>query len=147
MSVFHGHPIPPSVTPGPLLLPGRILGPDDSASLGIALRPLPVYGRCDLITDPEVRRATLDALADGPVVHEIGHGTDFVADNLDRATVDAIQREAFLEMDALARRFGTPRPISRERISSLKGSEPSAEDWWWFYAGEVGAPKRSAAGF
>src|SRR5260370_16010529 len=41
MSAFHGHPIPPSVTPGPLLLPGRILGPHDSASLGIALRPLP----------------------------------------------------------------------------------------------------------
>ena len=24
--------------------------------------------------------------------------------------------------------------------------EFSAEDWWWFYAAEVGAPKRSAAG-
>src|SRR5260370_11280616 len=41
MSAFHGHPIPPSVTPGPLVLPGRILGPHDGASRGIALRPLP----------------------------------------------------------------------------------------------------------
>ena len=124
----------------------RKLVPCYRVGLGIALRPLPVYGRCDLITDPEVRRATLDALADGPVVHEIGHGTDFVADNLERATVDAIQREAFLEMDALARRFGTPRSLSEEKIFFLKNNEPSAEDWWWFYAGEVGAPKRSAAG-
>lgn len=120
----------------------RKLVPSYRVGLGIALRPLPVYGRCDLIVDPEVRRATLDALADGPVVHEIGHGTDFVADNLEQATVDAIQREAFLEMDALARRFGTPRPVLEKRFDD----EPSAEDWWWFYAGEVGAPKRSAAG-
>src|SRR5260370_19878448 len=41
MSAFHGHPIPPSVTPGPLVLPGRILGPHDGASRGIALRPPP----------------------------------------------------------------------------------------------------------
>jgi hypothetical protein len=41
MSAFHGHPIPPSITPGPLVLPGRILGPHDGASRGIALRPLP----------------------------------------------------------------------------------------------------------
>src|SRR5260370_27675936 len=40
-SGFPGHPIPPSVTPGPLVLPGRTLGPHDGASLGIALRPLP----------------------------------------------------------------------------------------------------------
>lgn len=114
--------------------------------LDIAMRPLPTYGRCDLIVDPEVRRATLDALADGPVVHEIGHGTDFVADNLEKATVDAIQREAFLEMDALARRFGSPTPIPEGNLIELRRTEPTPEDWWWFYAAEVGAPKRSAAG-
>jgi hypothetical protein len=114
--------------------------------LDIAMRPLPTYGRCDLIVDPEVRRQTLDALADGPVVHEIGHGTDFAADSLEKATVDAIQREAFLEMDALTRRFGTPKALPEGRIVALKKSEPTPEDWWWFYAAEVGAPKRSAAG-
>ena len=124
----------------------RKLVPCYRVGLDIALRPLPVYGRCDLITDPEVRRATLDALADGPVVHEIGHGTDFVAGNLEKATVDAIQREAFLEIDALVRRFGTPRPVLEKKLDALKSNEPSAEDWWWFYAGEVGAPRRSAAG-
>ncbi|MGH8706132.1 MAG: class II aldolase/adducin family protein, partial [Burkholderiales bacterium] len=48
----------------------RKLVPSFRVGLGIATRPLPVYGRCDLIVDPEVRRQTLDALADGPVVHE-----------------------------------------------------------------------------
>ena len=119
----------------------RKLVPSYRVGLDIATRPLPTYGRCDLIVDPEVRRQTLDALADGPVVHEIGHGTDFVADTLEKATVDAIQREAFLAMDHLARQFGTPRPMKEK-----PAEEFSAEDWWWFYAAEVGAPKRSAAG-
>jgi hypothetical protein len=120
----------------------RKLVPCYRVGIDIAMRPLPTYGRCDLIVDPAVRRATLDALADGPVVHEIGHGTDFVADNLWQATVDAIQREAFLEMDAVARRFGSPRPVLQGK--TIEKHTP--EDWWWFYAGEVGAPKRSAAG-
>jgi ribulose-5-phosphate 4-epimerase/fuculose-1-phosphate aldolase len=124
----------------------RKLVPSYRVGLAIATRPLPVYGRCDLIVDPEVRRQTLDALADGPVVHEIGHGTDFVADTLERATVDAIQREAFLAMDHVARQFGQPKPLSRESVQAIQKDEPTAEDWWWFYAAEVGAPKRSAAG-
>jgi ribulose-5-phosphate 4-epimerase/fuculose-1-phosphate aldolase len=124
----------------------RKLVPSYRVGLDIAMGPLPTYGRCDLIVDPEVRRATLDALADGPVVHEIGHGTDFVADNLWQATVDAIQREAFLEMDALTRRFGVAKAIPQKRILELKKDQPTAEDWWYFYAAEVGAPRRSAAG-
>jgi L-fuculose-phosphate aldolase len=124
----------------------RQLVPSYRVGLEIATRPLPVYGRCDLIVDPEVRRKTLDALADGPVVHELGHGTDFVADTLERATVDAIQREAFLAMDHLARQFGGAQPLSPDVISEIKANETSAEDWWWFYAAEVGAPRRSPGG-
>jgi ribulose-5-phosphate 4-epimerase/fuculose-1-phosphate aldolase len=124
----------------------RRLVPAYRVGLDIGTRPLPTYGRCDLIVDPEVRRATLEALADGPLVHEIGHGTDFVADSLEQATVDAIQREAFLAMDSLARRFGEPKPLSAPSIEYIRQQERSADDWWWFYAAEVGAPRRSAAG-
>jgi ribulose-5-phosphate 4-epimerase/fuculose-1-phosphate aldolase len=124
----------------------RRLVPSYRVGLEIGTRPLPTYGRCDLIVDPEVRRATLDALADGPVVHEIGHGTDFVAASLEKATVDAIQREAFLAMDSLARRFGEPTALGTRTIEYVRQHEHTAEDWWWYYAGEVGAPRRSAAG-
>ncbi len=124
----------------------RKLAPSYRVGLEIATRPLPTYGRCDLIVDPEVRRQTLDALADGPVVHEIGHGTDFVSATLERATVDAIQREAFLAMDHLARQFGGARPLPEASLQRIKALEASAQDWWWFYAAEVGAPRRSAAG-
>jgi ribulose-5-phosphate 4-epimerase/fuculose-1-phosphate aldolase len=114
--------------------------------LDIATRRLPLYGRCDLIVDADVRRATLDALGSGPVVHEVGHGTDFVAPTLEQSTVDAIQREAFLAMDHLAQRFGGARPLPDALIAQLHAAEATAEDWWWFYAAEVGAPRRSAAG-
>jgi len=124
----------------------RKLVPSYRLGLGIATRPMPVYGRCDLIVDPEVRRGTLDALGTGPVVHEAGHGTDFVADTLERATVDAIQREAFLAMDYIVRQFGKAHPLHERIVARLEETEPDAEDWWWFYGGEVGAPLRSAAG-
>lgn len=124
----------------------RKLVPCHRVGLDIGTGPVPRYGRCDLIVDPDVRRATLDALGEGPVVHEIGHGTDFVADTLEKATVDAIQREAFLAMDALARRFGAPQALPPHTVAEIRASERSAEDWWWFYAAEVGAPRRSAAG-
>ena len=124
----------------------RKVVPSYRVGLEIGTGPLPRYGRCDLIVDPEVRRATLDALGDGPVVHEIGHGTDFVAATLEKATVDAIQREAFLAMDGLTRRFGEPKALSTTVLQNITSAERSAEDWWWFYAAEVGAPRRSAAG-
>ena len=124
----------------------RRLEPVYRVGLEIATHRLPMYSRCDLIVDPEVRRQTLDALGTGPVVHEVGHGTDFVADNVHRATVDAIQREAFLAMDSLARRFGAPQPMTVGLVEQLRAQEPGAEDWWWFYAAEVDSPRRSAGG-
>jgi ribulose-5-phosphate 4-epimerase/fuculose-1-phosphate aldolase len=124
----------------------RKLEPSYRVGLDIATRRLPLYGRCDLIVDPEVRRETLDALADGPVVHEIGHGTDFVAGTLEKATVDAIQREAFLAMDHLARQFGGAQPLAAHAFETIRKQEPPAEDWWWFYTAEVGAPRRSPGG-
>lgn len=124
----------------------RKLVPAFRTGLEIAMAPLPAYPRCDLIVDADVRRQTIDALGTGPVVHEIGHGTDFVSATLERSTVDAIQREAFLRMHHLAERFGTPHPLPERLRSRLKEVEPDAVDWWWFYTAEVGAPKRSAGG-
>lgn len=124
----------------------RKLEPSYRVGLDIATHRTPKYSRCDLIVDPGVRRQTLDALGTGPVVHEIGHGTDFVAETIEKATVDAIQREAFLAMDDLARRFGSPRTMQEDLRERIRASEAPTEDWWWFYAAEVGAPRRSAGG-
>lgn len=123
------------------------LVPASPTGLRIATRSLPVYPRCDLIVDADVRRSTLDALGNGPIVHELGHGTDFVAGTLEEATVDAIQREEFLQLHNLAERFGTPQPLPDSTIAHLPGIEPAAEDWWWFYAAEVGTVRRSVGGY
>jgi ribulose-5-phosphate 4-epimerase/fuculose-1-phosphate aldolase len=127
-------------------LSDRKLEPSYRLGLDIATRPLPTYGRCDLIVDPEVRRQTLDALGTGPVVHEIGHGTDFVAGTLEKATVDAIQREAYLAMDHLAQQFGGAKPLPQQTIEQIRNWEMPADDWWWFYTAEGDAPRRSAGG-
>jgi L-fuculose-phosphate aldolase len=127
-------------------LSARKLVPSYRVGLAIATMRTPQYSRCDLIVDAEVRRATLDALGGGPVVHEVGHGTDFVSDTLERATVDAIQREAFLVMDSVVRQFGTAMPLPAAVRDYIAANEAAAEDWWWFYAAEVGAPWRSAGG-
>jgi L-fuculose-phosphate aldolase len=127
-------------------LSGQPLAPIFRVGLDIATRPLPNYPHCDLIVDVDVRRKTIDALADGPIVHEIGHGTDFVAGTLEQATVDAIQREVFLATDHLARRFGTPKEMPAQTLSDIRAGEFDANDWWWFYTAEVGAPRRSVGG-
>ena len=80
----------------------RRLEPIYRVGLDIATCRLPMYARCDLIVDPEVRRQTLDALGTGPVVHEVGHGTDFVADKPPDYTPDRSQ--PVHGMDALSGR-------------------------------------------
>ena len=124
----------------------RELRPAHRLGLGIALKKLPVYPRCDLIVDAQVRRETIDLLADGPLVHELGHGTDFVAASLEQAAVDAIQREAYLALYHLASRFGEPRPLSPALIEDILRHESPAVDWWWAYACEVGMSRRSPGG-
>jgi len=122
------------------------LQPAYRLGLDIATRTLPTYPRCDLIVDPEVRRSTIDVLGSGPIVHEAAHGTDFVATTLERAVIDAIQREEFISMLHLAQQFGSPQPMPAALIDAVHRHDPDPVDWWWFYAGEVAAPRRSAGG-
>jgi ribulose-5-phosphate 4-epimerase/fuculose-1-phosphate aldolase len=126
-------------------LSGQTLSPIFRVGLEVAMRETPIYPRCDLMIDADVRRKAVDLLDKGPIIHEACHGTDFVAPTLEEALVDSIQREAFLEMDHLARRFGEPKSMPTD-LELVKQSEASAEDWWWFYTAEIGAPRRSVAG-
>lgn len=114
--------------------------------IDIATRHLPIYPRCDLILDAEVRRQVIEALGDGPVVHEAAHGTDFVSETLEKATVDAIQREAFISMHHLAERFGKPQSLPAKLVERVHQLDSNPLDWWWFYTAEVGAPRRSVGG-
>jgi L-fuculose-phosphate aldolase len=126
-------------------LSGQRPKPIFRTGLKVGTSEMPVYPRCDLMVDSDIRRKALDLLGRGPILHEACHGTDFVGATLERALVDSIQREAFLAMDYAARRFGEPQvmPTSAEEVDA---TEASAEDWWWFYTSEIGAPRRSVAG-
>jgi L-fuculose-phosphate aldolase len=113
--------------------------------LKVGMQEMPIYPRCDLMVDADIRRKALDLLDKGPIVHEACHGTDFVATTLEQALVDSIQRECFLAMDYMARRFGEPKAMATDTSAVLAG-EASPQDWWWFYTAEIGAPRRSVAG-
>ena len=47
---------------------------------------------------------------------------------------------------SVARRFGEPNGLHPQTVADIRAVEFSAEDWWWFYTAEVGAPRRSAGG-
>jgi L-fuculose-phosphate aldolase len=116
------------------------LGPTCRVGLAPALRETPVYPRCDLVVDAEIRRDVLDLLGSGQVVHEACHGTDFAAETLEEAVADAIGREQFLAIDTLARRFGAPQPMAVD-AETIRAAEASAADWWAFHLAEIGAPR------
>lgn len=126
-------------------LSGRRPGAICRTGLKIGTAQMPVYPRCDLMVDADVRRTALDLLSNGPILHEACHGTDFMGATIEQALVDSIQREAFLAMDHTARRFGEPQPMPT-KPEAVFAAEAPAEDWWWFYTAEIGAPRRSVAG-
>ena len=109
-------------------------------------KPVPYYSKPSLIFGEEPRRETIAALGTGAVVHELTHGTDFVAPTLEEATVNAIQREELLAIHNLAIRLGEPRPMGEKTQADILQTGPTPKDWWWYYAGEVGDWGKSAGG-
>lgn len=114
--------------------------------LAFAGRALPCYAKPSLVFSEESRRGTVAALGGGAVVHELTHGTDFVAATLEEAAVNAIQREELLAMHHLALRLGKPQPMGQKTVADVLRVGPGPRDWWWYYGGEVGDRARSAGG-
>lgn len=88
----------------------------------------PVLARPSLLFSDEDRAELRTLLADGPVVHALHHGTDFLAPDVAEATIMAIHDEALARHDVEARRIGTPEPLSDGLIGALRreGTPPSA---------------------
>ena len=96
--------------------------------------PLPVFPQADLLFDEAPRRGAVRALGQHAVVHELGHGTDFVAPTLEEATVRAVQRETLLRAHFRALRLGTPAALPAETLHDLSLCSPEWTAWWAFYA-------------
>lgn len=100
----------------------------------IARYPLPVYDVPDLIFDEEPRREVVKLLGQGPIVHERSHGTDYVAATIEEATAAAIHREWHLELHHRAAQLGRPRALPDSLLARLAEEEPSAAEWWDYWA-------------
>jgi len=88
----------------------------------------PVLARPSLLFSDEDRMELRMLLADGPVVHALHHGSDFLAPTVAEATVMAIHDEDFARHDVEARRIGTPEPLSDGLVEDLQrgGTPPAA---------------------
>jgi ribulose-5-phosphate 4-epimerase/fuculose-1-phosphate aldolase len=106
-----------------------------------ALAPadMPVFEEPSLLFADEDRRRVIELLADGDVVHELHHGTDFVADGIQNATVAAIQQEALCRNDHVVQAMGEPDPLPDETIADLRRHGPTAAQWWDFLASRLDA--------
>lgn len=99
---------------------------------------IPTFDEPSLLFDDAHRRALVGFLADSDVAHAIHHGTDFVAADIETATIRAIHHDRRCREDAAAREIGTPSalPGAARRDVALYGPTPA--DWWDFYASALG---------
>jgi len=96
-------------------------------------QPAPIYPVPDLIFDEVHRRGTVAALGQSKVVHERSHGTDYLALNIEAATVAAIHYELSVKLQHQARALGTLVPLSAEVLDAVSAEDPPAEAWWRDY--------------
>jgi L-fuculose-phosphate aldolase len=97
---------------------------------GLAGGMPPIFRTPSLVFSEEHRRQVLDLLGDGPWVHAIAHGTDFVADDIRVATVRAICWDRHLRFTVLARGLGEPRGLDAGALAAL-GRHTADEAAWW----------------
>jgi L-fuculose-phosphate aldolase len=80
----------------------------------------PVLGRPSLLFSDEDRAELGTLLADGPVVHALHHGTDFLAPTVAEATMMAVHDEELARYESEARRVGKPAPLSEGLVHDLR---------------------------
>ena len=101
------------------------------------VEPHPVFDQPDLLFDEEPRSKAAETLGNGKIVHELSHGTDFVADTLEEATVRAVQHEESLRMQWMAMQLGPVQPLPEATLRDLAAYGPSYQAWWEYYAAQV----------
>ncbi len=114
---------------------GLAIPPIHRLGADIARQPLPIYDVPDLIFDEEPRRAVVSLLAQGSMVHERSHGTDYVASNIEEAVAAAVHREWLARLHHQASQLGAPRVLHRAVLAGLSDELPSAAEWWDYWRG------------
>ena len=101
-----------------------------AAATGLAAGMPPVFAIPSLVFSEEHRRAVLDLLAEGPWVHELAHGTDFVAADIRTATIRAISWDRHLRFTAVARALGEPKRLADATLDAVRRHGADATAWW-----------------
>lgn len=114
---------------------GLAISPVHRTGAQVVQHPVPVYEIPDLIFDEEPRRAVVELLGQGPIVHERAHGTDYVARTIEEATAAAIHREWLGWLHHRAAQLGSPNVLPDSVLAKLPEEEPSPADWWDYWAG------------
>jgi ribulose-5-phosphate 4-epimerase/fuculose-1-phosphate aldolase len=104
-----------------------------------AAAPTAVHEAPDLMFDADQRRAAIAVLGQATVLHEVSHGSDFLAGTVEEATVGALHLERQARLWMLAWRLGTPRPLAPDLVSTVAAEEPTDLDWWRYFRSELTA--------
>jgi L-fuculose-phosphate aldolase len=126
---LHGRALPMAGVPlAPVFRNGAA-----AAAAGLSIFPTP-----SLLFREDHRAGALQALGDGPSVHLLSHGTDYVGRSLEEALAAAIHREQLARIFALASELGTPRPLATSVVAELPTVAPTTAAWWAHYAARLG---------
>lgn len=96
-------------------------------------RPISVFDRPSMVFSSQDRSGAVEALRDDSVLHVLSHGTDYLAGDLEEATVAAIHREQAYVTYHLALRLGEPKSLAPEAIEEIRCFAPAPAEWWRYY--------------
>lgn len=99
---------------------------------------IPTFDEPSLLFDEAHRRVLVGFLADADAAHAIHHGTDFVAADIETATIRAIHHDRRAREDARAREIGIPSALPDAGRRDVSRYGPTPADWWDFYASALG---------
>ena len=120
-----------------LLMAGAEIRPLYRGGAGWAATPAAVHETPDLMFDPGQRAAATAVLGNARVLHQVSHGSDFLAATIEEATVGALHLERQARLWHLAAQLGEPQALPHEVLARLPGEEPDDLDWWRYFRSEL----------
>jgi ribulose-5-phosphate 4-epimerase/fuculose-1-phosphate aldolase len=120
-----------------LLMAGTEVRPLYRGGAGWAATPAAIHETPDLMFDPDQRKAAMAVLGSARVLHEVSHGSDFLAATVEEATAGALHLERQARLWHLAARLGNPRPLGDDVLARIPEEEPTDLDWWRYFRSEL----------
>ncbi len=130
-----------------LVMAGAVIQPLYRGGAQWAATRAVVHETPDLLFDPDQRAAALAILGDALVMHEASHGSDFLSDTVEAATVGALQLERQGRLWSLATRLAPegrePLVLGADVLDRLADEEPDDLAWWRYFRSELPADPAS----